>query len=244
MPVPHLKLICLNIEIDLHLDRIFPFFEKEKPDVVLLQEVLEKDLPLLESTLKMKSIFTPVAQFQWRESLQIEGQAIFTNLPLTKSYVEYYRGHKDVIPFIELVPGAAEKLARALSVIQVEKEGKNYCLATTHFTWTPDGKPSANQSQDLEILFDLLSSFPDVILCGDFNAPRGTPIFDKLATRYKDNIPPHVTTTIDKNWHKAGDLQLVVDGLFTTPHYNVDSIRLVDNLSDHFAIVANVSPRA
>lgn len=142
MQFSKLKLICLNIEIDLHLDRILPFFEREKPDVVLLQEVLEKDLPLLESTLKMKSIFNPVAQFHWQDSLQVEGQAIFTSLPLMGSSVEYYKGHKEFPPFIELGPRAGEKLARALSVIQVVKEGIKYCLATTHFTWTPDGKPS------------------------------------------------------------------------------------------------------
>lgn len=236
-----MKLISLNIQIDLHLDRIIPFLKRENPDVVLLQEVLEKDLPLLESTLQMKSIFTPIAQFQWRGSLQVEGQAIFTNLPLIESFVEYYRGHKDFIPTIELWSGAGAEFARALNVIRVVKEGKNYCLAMTHFTWSPGGTLSAKQIQDIEILFDLLSSLPDVVLCGDFNTPRGGPIFDKLASRFKDNIPLHVMTTIDKNWHKAGDLQMVVDGLFTTPHYSVDSIRIVENVSDHFGIVAHVS---
>lgn len=240
MSSSYLKLICLNIEIDKHFDRILPFFEREKPDVVLLQEVLQKDIPLLENTLNMKSHFTPVAQFEWQGSLQIEVQAIFTHLPLLGSSVEYYRGHKDFPPLIELGHGAGEFMARALSVIQVAKEGKHYRLAMTHFTWTPDGKPSAKQIHDIERLFDLLSPFPDIILCGDFNAPRGRVIFEKLAARFKDNIPLHITTTIDKNWHRDGDLQLVVDGLFTTPHYSVESIKIVDNVSDHCAIVANV----
>lgn len=240
MSSSHLKLICLNIELDEHFDRILPFFEREKPDVVLLQEVLQKDVPLLENALNMKSHFTPVAQFEWQGRLEIQVQAIFTRLPLLGNSVEYYRGHRDSPPLIEVEHGAGEFLARALSVIQVTKGGNNYRLGMTHFTWTPDGKPSEKQIHDLERLFDLLSPFPDIILCGDFNAPRGTLIFEKLAARFKDNIPPHITTTIDKNWHRAGDLQLVIDGLFTTPHYSVEAIKIVDNVSDHMAIVADV----
>lgn len=235
-----LKLVCLNVEIDRHLDRVLPFLEREEPDVVLLQEVLEKDLPLLEQTLNTKSIFTPVAQFQWRGCHQVEGLTILSRLPIVKHYVEYYKGSGDSIPTIELGPEAGNKLARALSVVHVVNEDKTYCLATTHFTWTPDGQTSEEQTRDLDILLNLLSAFPDIVLCGDFNAPRGNSIFRKLASRFKDNIPPHITTTIDKNWHRAGDLQLVVDGLFSTPHYMISEVKLVDDVSDHIAIVAKV----
>lgn len=235
-----LKLVCLNIEIDRHLDRIIPFLKKEKPDVILLQEVLEKDLPLLESALHMKSVSTPLAQIKINNAPYREGLAILTHLPITNSYVEYYRGHKNFMPTIELGPRDAGKILRALMSVHVVKEGINYCLATTHFTWTPDGKPSAEQAQDLERMLHVLSRFSDIIFCGDFNAPRGTVIFDTLASKFRDNIPAHITTTIDKNWHRAGDLQLVVDGLFTSPHYHVDSIDIVDNVSDHCAIVAHV----
>ena len=40
-----MKLISLNIEGDKHLDdKILPFFDKEKPDVLCLQEVFAKDI--------------------------------------------------------------------------------------------------------------------------------------------------------------------------------------------------------
>lgn len=235
-----LKIVCLNIEIDRHLDRVLPFLEREEPDVVLLQEVLKKDLPLFEQTLNMKSIFTPVAQFQWRGAHQVEGITILTHLPIIKQYVEYYKGNGDPVPMVELGPETGNKLDRALKVVHIENKDKTYCLATTHFTWTPDGQTSEEQTQDLDILLNLLSAFPDVVLCGDFNAPRGNSIFSELASRFKDNIPPHITTTIDKKWHRAGDLQLVVDGLFSTPHYKISEVKLVDDVSDHIAIVAKV----
>lgn len=240
MTATPLKLVCLNIEKNRHLDRIAPFFKEETPDVLLLQEVLKKDVPFLERVLQMKCMFTPIAQFALQGTVHIGGQAILTNLPLIENYEEYYRGNGDSLPFIELVPGASEAIARALSIVKVVKDGRHYRLANTHFTWTPNGSSSEKQSHDLESLFSLLSLFPDVILCGDFNSPRGTPIFDRIASKFKDNIPSDVTTTLDKNLHKAGDLQLVVDGVFTTPHYQVGSIKLVDGVSDHLAIVAKV----
>lgn len=239
-PPSSLKLISLNLEKDRHFERVLPFLKQEKPDVVFLQEVLEKDMILLESTLKMKGFFTILESFMWKGCREPGGQALLTNLPLIRRQDTYYRGEEDFPPFIELTPGCAEKINRALSLINVVKDGQTYCLAHTHFTWAPDGKPSAKQEHDLDVLFDILSPLSEFVLCGDFNAPRGTPIFDKLAAKFKDNIPSYVTTTLDKKWHKAGDLQLVVDGVFTTPQYHVESITLVDNLSDHFAIVANL----
>jgi endonuclease/exonuclease/phosphatase family metal-dependent hydrolase len=235
-----LKLVCLNIEKNRHLDRVALFLKAETPDVLFFQEVLEQDVPFLESVLQMKCMFTPIAKFALQGTVHVGGQAILTNLPLIENYEEYYRGNKESLPFIELVPGASEAIARALSIVKVTKDEKQYRLANTHFTWAPNGGSSEKQSQDLESLFSLLSPFPDVILCGDFNSPRGTPIFDSIASKFKDNIPPDVTTTLDKNLHKAGDLQLVVDGVFTTPPYQVESIKLVDGVSDHLAIVAKV----
>lgn len=92
----------------------------------------------------------------------------------------------------------------------------------------------------MPILLKFLSEIPEFILCGDFNAPRGGIIFDTIASKYKDNIPSEINTTIDKNLHKAGDLKLVVDGLFTTPSYQITSIKIIDSLSDHCAILANI----
>ncbi len=238
-----LKIVCLNIEFDKHLDRIIPFLTKEQPDIVLLQEVPVKDIPFLETALKMKSVSTVVNFIQWNKIPQNSALVTFSALPILNSYSAYYRGDRDHLPLIHEGDAAevmAEKTARAILVTETIKDGQRYRLVNTHFTWSPNGKPTDQQHQNLKILFQLLSPLPDFILCGDFNAPRGTAIFDAIASKYKDNIPSHVTTTIDKSLHKAGDLQLVVDGFFTTPHYHVESIEVLDNLSDHWAILAEV----
>ncbi len=233
-----LKIVSLNIELDRHLDRILPFLKKEQPDVILMQEVLAKDISIFEETLGMKSIFTGLKLLLHEGTVHEEKLVTFSALPIVKSYSAYYRGDGQHLPLIQ--EGEAANMDRAILVVEVIKNNKQYCLVNTHFTWTPDGQPSEQQHQDLEALFQLLAPLPPFILCGDFNAPRGGPIFDAIGSRYKDNIPSDVTTTIDKNLHSAGDLQLVVDGVFSTPQYHIESVKLFDNLSDHWAIVTKV----
>lgn len=233
-----LKIISLNIEQDRHLDCIIPFLQQQKPDVVLLQEVLHKDITKLENALEMKSVFTQLSFLQCEKDVQKYGMATFSSLPIVNTHHAYYKGSGDAL-FLMLLE-EAEKMARAILMTEVVKDNQSYCLINTHFTWSPDGNPTALQHENLNVFFQLLEQIPEFILCGDFNAPRGTAIFEKIASKYKDNIPLDIQTTIDKNLHRAGDLGLVVDGLFTTPRYSVESIKLFDSLSDHWAIVASV----
>lgn len=233
-----LNIFSLNIELDRHFDRFIPFVNQQKPDVILLQEVLDKDIRHLEKELEMKSVFTPITFWSRDNNIYKLGMATFSSLPITKVQNMYYKGDPDLLPILK--PSEAETIPRALLVTDIIKEDKHFCFVNTHFTWTPDGKPTIHQYKDLEILLDSLQKINAFVLCGDFNAPRGTPIFDVLASKYKDNIPSHITTTIDKNLHKAGDLNLMVDGLFSTPEYHIDSIEVVDGLSDHCGVLARV----
>lgn len=235
-----LKIISINMEFDRHFSRIFPFINKMKPDVVVMQEVFARDIPMIEKTVGMKSVFSPLNYFHGMEN-SLHGILSLSSLPIKKSAYFYYRGDEITLPTVRLGHGEAANIARCLLSIEVQKSSKSYNVINTHFTWTPDGMPSDKQYEDIEILLKLLSAIPEFILCGDFNAPRGGPIFAKIASKYKDNVPPHITTTIDKELHKAGDLKLVVDGVFTTSGYTVEELEVFSGLSDHCGIMAIVS---
>jgi endonuclease/exonuclease/phosphatase family metal-dependent hydrolase len=124
---------------------------------------------------------------------------------------------------------------------EIEKEGETFRVATTHFTWTPDGSADDYQRADVKKLLAILGGMGEFVLTGDFNAPRGGEIFGTLAEKYKDNVPSHYTTSIDGALHRAGPLELMVDGIFSTPGYAVSDVELVAGVSDHKAIVATVS---
>ena len=83
-----------------------------------------------------------------------------------------------------------------------------------------------------------------MLLGGDFNAPRGGPIFARLARHWTDCIPADVTTSIDPELHRAGALELMVDGMFASPGVRVDSVRMHTGLSDHQGITATARDAA
>ncbi len=74
-----------------------------------------------------------------------------------------------------------------------------------------------------------------------------------IAAKYKDNIPAEYVWSLDMGLHRAanGGLQegaaaqglpgLMVDGLFSTPEYTISDVRMHDGISDHCAIVAQVT---
>src|SRR3989344_3677090 len=130
---------------------------------------------------------------------------------------------------------------KVLLSMVIIKYNNRFTLGTTHFTLSEDGKADENQRRDLEKLLTILNDFEELILCGDFNAPRGEEIFSKISSRYKDNIPLEYETSLDSNLHRAKGLKLMIDGLFTTPHYQAGNVRLIEGVSDHCAITAKIS---
>jgi endonuclease/exonuclease/phosphatase family metal-dependent hydrolase len=128
----------------------------------------------------------------------------------------------------------------------VAKDDIPYRIATTHFTWSEKGRATDTQREHLHSLLSALETEKELVLCGDFNMPRGGELFSTLAERYKDTIPPEYVTSIDVSLHRnrlddPEELsQKMVDGLFTTPEYLAQNVRLVSGLSDHMAITATI----
>lgn len=244
MSNPSLRIVSLNIHGDNHKPEQFAFLQKENPDVVCLQELYKMDIPVFEKVLGMK------AQFAENVSITVKneyndaprgpwGIALFSKYPCTNVRCQYYQMNG---PQDSLFPdrGGPDEMARALLWAEVHVDGQKFTVATTHFTWAPNQYPTQVQLQAFSKLQTILDTIPEIILMGDFNAPRGYKIFDTLATRYTDNIPKTVTTTIDQQLHRKKGLQLVVDVLFTSAAYKATNVQVIDGVSDHCAISATI----
>lgn len=242
-PDNSISLVSLNIEGDKHLDAVIGFLQKNNPEVVCLQEVFEKDFPAIKKQLGMAGYFSPMTIEKTSDSknnLTACGVAILTSLRVEEMPPPlYYFGKSDSIPFA--VKGDPNTVNKVVLSIVLTKNNNRFTFGTTHFTLSDEGKADENQRKDLEEMLKLLSDFEDIILGGDFNAPRGGEIFSKISLKYKDNIPMEYETSIDGNLHRAKGLKLMVDGLFSTPHYQIKNVRLIDGVSDHCAIIAEVS---
>ena len=231
--------MSLNIERDKHISEVIALLKKEKPEVICLQEVHEPDFELLKKKFNLNGFFAPMLIYprltDGKKKLIRQGNAFYTSLPLLKAESIPYFGEGKA----PLYTGH-NVIVRILVYGLIEKYGKKYCIATTHFTWANNGGVNEEQRRDLKQLLKLLQIKKEMVLCGDFNAPRGKEIFNILNLHLKDNIPPEIKTTLDPKLHKAGPLPYVVDYMWSTPQYKVQKVRIIDGISDHMAVIAEI----
>lgn len=237
-----LKLISLNIETDRHLDKIIPFLKSEKPDVVCFQEVFSVNLPLFKK-LGFNVCFTPIVKFTQpnRSGFSLlgnSGLAILNNQPFDSIQSQYYGYPDNRIPEHNDIPWIDN---HALLWVKVNKDSQSYTIANTHFIWAMPETGDKFQAQPLQRLLKILQTIPDFVLAGDLNAPRGKKTWVTLASLYQDNIPQTIVSTLDPKLHRAGPLNWVVDGLFSTPHYQIKNVQVKCGISDHCAVVAQIS---
>jgi endonuclease/exonuclease/phosphatase family metal-dependent hydrolase len=178
------------------------------------------------------------------------GIALCSKTEITNSDSMYYLDFETTLPTHDPrnIPASVHY---GLLCGDIAHDGVTYTCATTHFTWTENGLiPSPQQIQSLERLNAFATDSKPHLLCGDFNIPRHqNSLYDSLVGQYKDNIPPHYTSSLDKTFHRLGQnpekdfmfTSLMVDYVFTKPPYKASDVRLEFGLSDHAAIVATIS---
>ena len=244
-----MKLISINIELDKHRDTVLPFLKKEKPDVICVQELLEEDFPIMKKELNMEGVFEMwyyMDSIRDPHHLELKGQkhgvGIFTKKIINSGF-SYYVGSKENLlkPFGEFSSNKDFQSNSVLLWVEVQdKKGEKFTVATTHLPVTHHGEVTDFQLKAVDSFLNELSKIPEFVVCGDTNAPRGREAFDRIARKYKDNIPKKYKTSLDQNLHRVKGLQYMVDGLFTTPGYKASNVKLVDGVSDHVAIVADI----
>ena len=200
---------------------------------------MERDVAQLERELSMKAVFEPMFIHPADGNEGVLGVGIFSRYPIMSHTVEFAHGVKE--PLQHHVPGMPDILPNPIVISDIEKDRVIYRIATVHFTWAANGGSNEIQYVNIEKLFNALNPHKDFVLTGDFNAPRGGEIFAELVSRYKDNVPAKYTTSIDGNIHRAGQLPYMVDGIFSTPGYSVSNVEMLSGVSDHCALVAEIS---
>jgi endonuclease/exonuclease/phosphatase family metal-dependent hydrolase len=233
-----IKLLTLNIEADRHLERVEAVIAEHLPDIVCLQEVLEPDCARLAAAGSYDMKFSISAHRpSWRGGQPDWGVAVMCRVPVRAQSQHYYSEDSRIRLLRE--PNDAR---RVVVMTELEHQGRPYRIATTHFTWSPDGHIIETQQADFARLHAVLSAYPDYVLCGDFNAPRGREMFGKFVDELGliDHLPASVTSTLDPLFHRVGTLELAVDTIFATPEYRVTETRVLDGISDHKGILARI----
>lgn len=251
-----MKLISLNIEGNRHLERVVPFLKKEKPGVVFLQELFERDSKMLGESLGMKVLFAPMYLLEYKksdpDSWESMGIGILSHEELQNGQARAYRAPS---PELQRFNGddvhTKQHTERAILLSgNVPTEEGPFTVATTHFTWTPNGMSNEYQETDSDALLGILSDMPEVILCGDFNMPRGVnDTYKKFTSRYTDVVPSSYVSSIDVDLHRSGANNIererlerfMVDYIFLSKHYQAENVRLEKGVSDHMAVVGDIT---
>lgn len=236
------QLISLNMERSEHLDRIIPFLCARSPDVVCLQELMADDIARISDATGLRHVhYVQMAVHPLGQSPF--GIGILSRAPFAEVDDVAIAGINDVGAVLDRSTAEARlgTCRYALARARVTIDRMDLRIATTHFPWTPDGEAREFQAEAVDRLIKILQR-DAVVLTGDFNAPRGGPIFAELARELSDCIPAYVVTSIDPRLHRAGPLPLMVDGLFASRHYSINDVQLHCGLSDHQAISARVEP--
>lgn len=238
-----LALACINIERSRHLSRVATFLGAHVPDVVCLQELVADDIAAFKDKLGYKHHFyIPMCRVPEPGGPRSVGVGILSRHPFSSTEGICYGGGGSGSDVIDHTSEEAKFATNRYSValVEISWAGEAFTIGTTHFPWTDDARTSDFQRSACDTLLGLLKERP-LVLCGDFNAPRGKEIFARLAAQWTDHIPPAYATSLDPLLHRAGPLQLMVDGIFSTADYNVSEVALHQGVSDHCAITAHVA---
>ncbi len=250
-----LKLITLNIEMNRHYDRVLSFLEEEKADVVCLQEAPEEFQSELQR-LGFQTSFAPMFMLTLDDKCLTIGVLIATRDPHT-SYLFYYHRAKPEIVLSQKIVGPGrigQKETRSFPclIANITINDEAFIIGTTHGPVTGDGKADTFQTKCITDLISTLQKSEPHILCGDFNIPRGyNALYEKITEEYRDTIPREFTSSLDRTLHASGGKVLDVpifdiymtDYIFSQLPYVVDDVQLKFGVSDHAAIIANISKK-
>lgn len=250
-----MKLISVNIEVNKHPETVLNFLKKEKADVVCFQELLEEEFEFYKKELNLNGIFQAFDYCKHYIDLKVtydinpelkgkkHGIAIFAKNIIDSGSI-FYKGNEENVlkSFDEFVLDERLKNNNAFVWAQVKDDDDIiFKFITTQLPVTHKGEVTPYQLEVIDALLLKLKNIGEFILCGDMNAPRGKKSFSLISEKYKDNIPLKYKTSIDQNLHRVKGIQFMVDCLFTTPIYKASNVKLIDGVSDHMAVIADIN---
>lgn len=242
-----LKIISLNIEGTRHHDRVMSFIERHSPDCICLSEA-----PLsMTDTLFRNGYFVTFAPMSYDNPVAPDETLgiLFASKLVATTTTHYYTSKYQTPRKNDKHDSHSKSYPLISSTIDVA--GTIYSIVTIHLYYTSNGEADAEQTKSVASLLEYLRHLPPHILCGDFNMPRGyNSNYDGFTKTYTDTIPLIYTSSLDRTLHRAGartDLNApifdiyMVDYIFSLSPYIVTDVRLEFGVSDHAAVIANIS---
>ncbi len=253
------KFLQLNIWFGGNLsENALAFFDKEKPDIIALQEVtmpmaLEGyvDHPSLNFIQKVKdttgckhSIFVPEFAFRaptlHNNDLPLEwGIMILSRFPLLgheyTSYINEYAVYdwEDVNDYSILHKG--------ILVAKIDLDGKLLHVATTHGVWGTDDKDNSDRLKMSSAIVTAIEDKKPLLLSGDLNVDQNTETIRNIEEHVTNAFRDTLETTFNmrhKDPSKGTFGSSIVDFVFASQDIKVlSAYSPEDNVSDHVPLI-------
>jgi endonuclease/exonuclease/phosphatase family metal-dependent hydrolase len=241
-----ITLLSLNVEGMRHKDTVLSFIDEHQATVVCLYETPTTFIKELTDR-GYFTAFAPMCTDAVVAPTDTVGVLVATKTPHT-AVTHYYESRDNRLQKQNRLDSHTKSYP-CISVAIIH-EGQTYMIAATHSYDTDDGHETDEQSANIEKLLAHLGTLPPHILCGDMNMPRGyNTNYERVAMRYRDEIPARYTSSLDRALHRAGnrtDLNApifdiyMVDYIFSQSPYRVSDVQLHFGVSDHAAVTATI----
>ncbi len=247
-----IKILQLNILKGKYLPLIVAYIQKQRFDVVTMQEVTGGTFTLGE-----KDIFTTL-----KSSLSMHGEMVQDiHNPGTDNYYgsailfsdTFKLTRKDIVrvaPVADInITKQAEwkEIKRSAISLALKKGEKEFNIVTTHGAWSNSPYDSPDKIDQAKRISDYLLTLTNpFIFTGDLNVVSETEVV-RLYERAGSNLSKRygVTNTLNPRTHYVKKLfppGLAVDFIFASSQVNVMQFSVIEtpDLSDHFGLSATV----
>ncbi len=235
-----IKFISWNIWGGRRIEEVVKFLENEKPDLVALQEVSEKehdgsvynDAAKIADSLNMQYYFGKAFTTDRHFPSYTLGNAVLSSYPIIESRSIELSG-------LPLYRKNSETEPRNAVYVKLQLEQKEISVISTHLGFSNTNEMTSVQSIQAE---KLKSSLPDeaCILAADLNTQAGNKLYSELeselAARNKplNEVGKSHTTNTQIPEHR-------IDFVFTTKDFDVKNFQMPDTAaSDHLPLVVEM----
>lgn len=247
------KFICLNLWLGGKLfDNVLDFLNREKPDVLALQEVYNgedlkypknyRTIEEFSKTFDYKYVdFAPAFLDHKPDGAVMEcGNAIFSKYPIVSREVTFYDIPFDYEYSEDKMKGDFSNTPRNLQHVQLNIEGKIMNVFNTQGIWGFDGEDNPRRFAMGKIIREKYLGKENVILCGDFNTLDHAKAMTAFETELKNVFKGELSRTFNM-FHKpedSGFATAVVDMVYASPNIGVVNHYTVDeDVTDHVPLV-------
>ena len=248
-----IKVVSINVYLGGRLwDNLTEFIIKEKPDVLLLQEVFnssDENLPEYYRTFnELKKLGYAFGSFEIAfiydddNGFNPEGNAVLSIFPINSSEKfllidgDFKQNYKDI-------PENWPNLPRIAQHCRILAKQQEINVINVQGIWDLAGdNPSENRQKMINRIIEKTKGLKNVIIAGDTNANINNPVLNDLAKLYKAVFGKELTSTFNmKRKTNPGYATAAVDLMFVSNEINVISKKVPQvDISDHLPIVVEL----